>query len=271
MIGLYVDECVHGPVMCLGGMIVDGRRVQGLVRRFQEFKESVGYGSRLLPLKWSLGDNDPDETQAKRMLKRHLGNGWLGEIRSRAIEFLSRQNVLLVATVLEATQPVSADPVVFYERGIRFLLQRLYFVVNEAGSQHNYVVVDCPPREKERKAYQVYEEAYWLGFTFYNRRLRPLKENSADCLYSSSSKYSPTLQLADFWAGLVGTWAKKCLDEPSALPRYERLMGSVFPKVYGEGQRKLGYGLVFVPKGGRLKARAQTSFLRILVGPQESR
>jgi len=261
MLGLYVDECVHGSVMCLGGIIVDSRYRRGLVQRFETLKEKVSYGSRILPLKWSLGDNDVDEREAKKLLKRSLGDRWLSEVRTRVVEFLGRENILLISVGMQAVQRGAKDPIVFYERGIRFLLQRLCFVIKERKSKHNYLVLDTPPREKARQAYEVYQQAYWRGFTFSNRRLAPLMESSVDCLYCSSSRHSPTLQLADFWAGLVGTWSKNCLDKPSSLPYYERLMKAVFSNIYGQGHDKFGYGLVFVPGDSKLRSQTYKSFL----------
>lgn len=261
MVGLYVDECVHGRVMCLGGLIVEGPRVRPLVLAFQRLKERSGYPNPL-PLKWSLGQNDPDEVRAKEALKRKLGAGWLNEIRGRVLRFLSRRDVLLVAVVLEAVQGGNSDPIIYYERGIRFLLQRLCFIIKERKSKRNYVVLDSPPRDKARRAYKVYQDAYWAGFTFPNRVLAPLCLSCADCLYCSSSKFGPILQLADFWSGLVGTWAKKCLDEPRALPYYETLIRMMLPRIYGRELGKFGYGLVFLPKTGKLKSRAYASFLR---------
>jgi hypothetical protein len=70
--------------------------------------------------------------------------------------------------------------------------------------------------------------------------------------------------LADFWTGFVGTWAKKCLDEPTALPYYETLMRMMLPKIHGRSVEKFSYGLVFAPSTGRLKPRAYASLLRCI-------
>jgi hypothetical protein len=147
---MYIDECVHGPIMCLGGVIVDSRSIKSLVGRFQRLKERVGYGAEMLPLKWSLGDNDDAEAKAKAVLRRKLGDGWLGKTRDLVLEFLSRRKVLLVASVLQATQGDVRDPIVYYEKGIRFLLQRLCFIVKREKSKQNYVVLDTPPRDKSQ-------------------------------------------------------------------------------------------------------------------------
>jgi hypothetical protein len=268
---MVLDDSYRGDLAVVGGFIVERSRLVELSTSWQDLKRSMS----LEPtdeLKFNLQSKDP----ARRKLDRR---GWtVKERQPHILNHIANMNLKLVADVVHAVKP-GLEPQAVWLDAFSWLLR--WFANEIEIDRHGIagpheVWIDnspSPPKkldaasdriramfdDKDNAAHRRYSDLWHLPQRFRRSSARPLRElDFVDSLHQKPSSCSDLVQIADFVAGCVRSFAHYNLNEGDNQPldqlpepghpdRNMQILGPHFRRNGYTGQ-VLRYGLDLFPR-----------------------
>lgn len=226
---LHLDESIKDPYIGVGGLICKQDDIADLEERWGDVKERMGL-SRTDELKWSLGQNHPSRLAVQ-------GTPWdLQSARAPAmVEAIAAMPVTALCDVLVDRRNLPGrGQLDFYRHALNWLLGRfamfLQRVRGASSDGPHFVIVDQPPipqdvapgsslrdspsygwiGRRHRIAFDVYTDAYEVGFSTYANPPPPLRALGLyPSLVVSHADVNPLLQMADVVVGAT----TQCISE----------------------------------------------------------
>lgn len=200
----FLDEHDEKAGLLVGGYVLGKSLLRELDTEIGRVKSRFGL-RETDPVKWNLRDVGY-ETARKTLEKR------VTAFRRAMFEITKKIPLSLIMSWVWKGDPLYTEEA--WKWSFANVLQRLCYLgerLAETGKPCDYpsldVVFDWLPVQKRTRhdeCFDVYRQAYYEGYKFPKNTLRPLKNSGAcPCLLVTKTKYSPALQLADFWKSVV--------------------------------------------------------------------
>jgi len=216
----FLDESCSERVFSLGGVLLEQDDFPIIQEDWLNLKKDWNLSENDF-IKWSLGEKGK-EKKIKKIIKKTFQDerDWLSTFRSKVLEKISSFNVILLASLHQDVRPkqkINKESTVdFYIEAFKFVLQRIWWDLKDDGVISNiFVILDSPPYSKKntKELCNVYQNAYFNGFSFENSPIPPLKDyNFFESPLITKCDFSSFIQIADFCVGPIRERGKDLLN-----------------------------------------------------------
>ncbi len=231
----FVDECLLGPYLGVGGFVIDSADLTSAERDWALLKRDSFGADPLGDFKWNMQPEHPARLAAE-------GRGYGGSARAQAVSsFIALLPVTLIVTVqVDQRRRGQERRTAFdlYRAALKGLLASWTRELEptSAGDGPHQVVLDMPPvpsadasdprfrylARQHMVAFDLYADVFRGGVDFAWTRLTPLRQlGGASSPYLSHASRNLALQIADSIAGCVTGFVKANVDWALAHPGQE--------------------------------------------------
>lgn len=268
---LFVDECLLGPFLGLGGFLIEGNALPELERAWGELKRDEFQIDPQSDFKWSMQPSHPSRIAAQR-------SGYDGAKRADAISrFIGQLPITILASIHADHRPASARRNAFdlYRHALKGVLAGWTHEIEGADGHGqdgtHALVLDAPPvpgenrsdvrfwylKRREMVAFDLYQRVYRSGVDFGWMQLAPLRRlGAASAPMTSHASQSLALQIADCIVGCITgfikanvEWAANNPGSPPIPLVEDRSLPNLLPICRAVEGRVWRYGIRLFPAG----------------------
>ena len=264
----FVDECLLGPFLGVGGFVIDSGDLTGAERQWALLKRDTFGADPLGDFKWNMQPEHPARLAAQ-------SRGYGGSARAQAISsFIADLPVTILVTVqVDQRRRGSERRTAFdlYRAALKGLLASWTRQLEGSSPTEgpHQVVLDMPPvpsadpldprfrylARQQMVAFDLYAEVFERGVDFAWTRLTPLRQlGGASAPYLSHASRNLALQIADSVVGCVTGFVKSNVDWSEAHPgealpalTEDTSLPTLLPKFAAVDGRVWRYGLRCYP------------------------
>ena len=241
----FLDERDSPDSMIVGGYYIPKKDLEAIDDHMIKVKHKFNL-TESDPIKWNLKDN------ACLNARKLIRDKKVDDLRLRVFSIIEKIPVIIIMSQVWKGKPENLEDA--WKWAFIDILQRLSIDIErkqaELKSLDYYPFLDIvfdwfPGGDKLDNYFNVYQQAYFNGYSFEGNELKPFHDFKAcPCLLITSARYSHALQLADFFLGATTdffTWCYKGYRKQSV----EKFF-SYFYKTFRTGDKNevLGCGLI---------------------------
>jgi hypothetical protein len=274
----FVDECLLGPFLGVGGFVIDSGEVTGAERQWALLKRDTFGADPLGDFKWNMQPEHPARIAAQ-------SNGYSGAARAKAItDFIAELPVtIFVAVQVDQRRRGQERRTAFdlYRAALKGLLAswtRDLQTTSAVDGPHQ-IVLDMPPvpsadpwdprfrhlGRQQMVAFDLYADVFRSGVDFAWTRLTPLRTLGASSApFLSHASRSLALQIADSVVGCVTGFVKANVEWAVANPgeaipilTEDTSLPTLLPKFAAVDGRVWRYGLRCYPVSAGVELMAR--------------
>lgn len=241
----FLDEHDSPESMIVGGYYVPKRFLPEIDDHMISVKKNFNL-TESDPIKWNLRDNACQN--AGKLIKEKK----VDDLRLQVFSIINKVPIKIIMSQVWKGKPENLEEA--WKWAFIDVLQRLSIDLDRKKAELNtldyYPFLDVvfdwfPGKDKLDNYFNVYQQAYFNGYTFEDNVLKPLCEFKAcPCLLVTSVRYSHALQLADFFLGATSYFFKWCYknQKKQNVQNFFSYFYNAFRR--GENDKVLGYGLI---------------------------